>query len=122
DGADFILGGTGNDRINGGLGADRLQGGSGNNVFVFDTIDAGVTDQILDFQRGRDKIDLTGIDAISGTAANDSFAFIGSAAFSNVAGQLRYAGNVLMGDVDGDGTADFMIQVNGNLTVADVVL
>lgn len=121
-GDDFVLGGTGNDRINGGLGSDRLQGGSGNNVFVFDAIDPEAIDQILDYQRGRDRIDLSGIDANASTTANDAFVFIGSAAFGNVAGQLRFADNILSGDVNGDGVADFSIQINQPLFVADVVL
>ena len=57
-------------------------------------------------------------DAIVGTAANDSFTFIGTAAFSNVAGQLRYAVNganaEVSGDVNGDGAADFTFVVNAN--------
>ena len=122
-GDDTIFGGAGNDRITGGAGADRMEGGAGNDLFIFTATDTA-TDIITDFARGRDRIDLSGIDANAGTAANDAFAFIGSAAFSNVAGQLRFAGGFLYGDVDGDGVADFTLQLNGvsQLTTADVVL
>lgn len=130
-GADSLFGGTGNDTISGGLGddritggdgADRMDGGLGRDVFVFEDTD-GSTDRILDFNRGQDKIDLSAIDANGATAANDNFAFIGSAAFSNVAGQLRFAGGVLQGDVNGDGVADLIVQLNvNNLNTGDLVL
>lgn len=123
-GNDNIFGGQGNDRIIGGAGSDRLEGGANNDTFVFTAIDPTATDVITDFTRGRDKIDLSAIDAISGTTANDAFSFIGAAAFSNVAGQVRFAGGFVYGDVNGDGVADFTIQVLGTstLTAVDFVL
>ncbi len=122
-GDDRIDGGKGNDIINGGLGADRLSGGRGNDTFVFDQIDSA-RDIITDFQSRYDKIDLSGLDAIAGTYADDAFSFIGSTAFSNVAGQLRYANGIIEGDVNGDGIADFSIQLQGNvnLNLADFIL
>ena len=46
-------------------------------------------------------------------AQGESFAFIGTAAFSKVAGQLRYevkgADSYVMGDLNGDGVADFRL-------------
>jgi hypothetical protein len=59
---------------------------------------------------------------------NDAFSFIGGAAFSNTAGELRfgsYAGGVLVqGEVDGDGSADFSIALRGthSLIATDFVL
>lgn len=122
-GDDVIAGNSGDDRITGGAGADRMSGDQGNDVFIFTATDTAV-DVITDFTRGRDRIDLSGIDAIAGTAANDAFAFIGSAAFSNVAGQVRYAGGFVYADVNGDGLADLTIQLMGSpvLTTADFVL
>ena len=44
-----------------------------------------------DFVRGTDRIDLSAIDANPGDAGgNDAFTFIGTGAFTNVAGELRY--------------------------------
>jgi hypothetical protein len=68
----------------------------------------------LDFASG-DIINLGNIDAIAG-GGDDAFSFIGGAAFSNVAGQLRSTDNgngtyTVEGDVDGDGVADFAILV-----------
>ncbi|MEH2508901.1 hypothetical protein V1291_000255 [Nitrobacteraceae bacterium AZCC 1564] len=42
----------------------------------------------------------------------EAFTFIGSAAFSHSTGELRFSGNWLSGDLDGDGTEDFQIHVN----------
>lgn len=79
--------------------------------FLFDEADmAGLTsttcDRITDF--AADRIGLTDIDANTATVdIDDAFTFIGTGAFSNVAGQLRYeqvGGNTLItGDVNGDG-------------------
>jgi hypothetical protein len=122
-GNDTIFGGSGDDRITGGAGADRMDGGSGNDTFIFTAIDSAI-DVIVDFTRGRDRIDLSAIDAITGTTANDAFSFIGSSAFSNIAGQVRFAGDFVYGDVNGDGVADFTIQLTGVtvLGAADFVL
>ena len=71
-----------------------------------------------------DRIDLSAIDANSanGAGTNEAFTFIGSGAFSNVAGQLRsevIVGNTfLMADTTGDGVADLWLQLDGTVTVA----
>ncbi|HYI47922.1 MAG TPA: calcium-binding protein [Allosphingosinicella sp.] len=122
---DLLYGGDGNDVIAGGSGNDNLWGGTGADIFVFDrTGDSRVTalrsdgakflpDRIHDFVSGEDRIDLSAIDAKAATGANDAFTFIGAAAFTGQAGQLRYdlTGGFMqiMGDIDGDGRADFEI-------------
>ena len=87
-------------------------------------------DQILDFTLG-DLINLTSIDADTATGGNQAFAFIGTAAFSNVAGELRFenaggANWLVQGDVNGDGTSDFEILVTVSdadpITSADFML
>lgn len=161
-GDDLLQGGDGNDTLNGGAGADVLRGEAGNDVleggagsdvligstgadrYVFTAVYAtsGDTDTVRFSVEDGDRLDLRRIDAISG-GANDAFAFIGDAAFSGAAGELRYelaggwnvgggpdagSGNIYMvsGDVDGDGVADFAIQlqVNGGapLTAGDFLL
>jgi Ca2+-binding RTX toxin-like protein len=117
-GDDRLGGGAKNDVIMGGQGADTLRGGGGNDIFRYDSVTdstAARPDNIQDFLGG-DRIDLSRIDARSGTAANDAFTFIGTAAFHNVAGELRAVsafGNVwsVQGDIDGDGAADLEILV-----------
>ena len=136
DGADTILGKGGDDRINGwggadkivgGLGRDQLTGGDGADVFQYytaaDSTVAGTgRDLILDFTAGTDKIDLAVIDASKAAAGDQAFSYVGSAAFSGVAGELRSAlvngYTVVSGDLNGDKVADFAIQLKGALTLS----
>lgn len=133
-GNDTLLGGAGNDRLIGGPGADRLSGGLGADVFAFRfTTDsrplAAARDVIVDFNRTQgDRIDLSAIDANTIRPGNQAFSFIGSTDFSGRAGELRTIalnGNLFVnGDVDGDGLADFSLQVNiaGALFAGDFIL
>ncbi|HEV2817907.1 MAG TPA: calcium-binding protein [Allosphingosinicella sp.] len=138
-GDDRIDGGAGDDRLQGDGGTDRLTGGAGADIFAFQAIGDSVgyamrsdgrkvaPDSITDFASGLDRIDLSGIDAVAGTAANDAFTFIGTTAFSHHAGELRFEihdGNALISaDVDGDGLADLQIAaITPTLVVTDFVL
>ncbi|HEX8308115.1 MAG TPA: cadherin domain-containing protein [Allosphingosinicella sp.] len=131
-GADEIYGEGGNDVLVGGDGADKLSGGLGKDQFAYNNVSestAGSLDLITDFSRSQgDKISLSGIDANSLLSANQAFTFIGTSAFSNVAGQLRFetsAGiTTVFGDVNGDGVADLQIQLSGAvpLIASDFVL
>lgn len=138
-GLDKLFGGTGDDTLNGGLGRDTLSGGLGLDVFVFSRVtDSGKTaasrDMILDFKHGQDKIDLHVIDAVQGTLKNDAFKFIGASAFHSVKGELHafkvnapgtaHDMTIVEGDVNGDGKADFQIELSHlvNLAKADFVL
>ncbi|HYD71044.1 calcium-binding protein [Azospirillum sp.] len=116
-GEDTLDGGGEKDVLRGGGGKDQLTGGGDADRFDFDTIqEAGKGadgDTVTDFSHAQgDRIDLSGIDAKAG-AGNDSFSFIGTDAFGAAAGQLRWTGNAVEGDVNGDGTADFTIHVTG---------
>ena len=131
-GSDVLDGGKGNDTLTGGLGSDTLRGGDGQDVFAYGSINdslSGSTDIIGDFSRSdRDRISLSGIDANTNAAGDQAFAFIASGSFTGVAGQLRYqqtgANTFVMGDVNGDGIADFVIQVGGlvNFGSGDFIL
>jgi len=122
-GRDILYGDAGNDTIVGGSGADDLYGQAGADRFVFTATSDSLggpgagSDRILDFSRSEgDVIDLSIIDANSGTAANDAFAFVGTGAFSRTAGELRYevidGQTHLFADVDGDAVADMTFIVN----------
>ncbi|MDR5655122.1 calcium-binding protein [Ruixingdingia sedimenti] len=121
-GADMLYGGEGNDRLVGGTGKDVLYGGAGADQFVFRSAaeagGGGGRDVIADFEVGLDKINLR--------LMQDGLSFIGSAAFSGTAGQVRYhqGTSLVQGDLDGDGVADFAIEVTGSLalTAADFLL
>lgn len=120
-GNDRLSGGAGNDTLNGGIGKDTLTGGLGNDTFTFTSQNDSLTmtaDTIADFTVKLDKINLSAIDANALTVANEAFSFIGASAFTQTAGQIRYAAGVLTGDVNGDGFADFSINVTGVTTLA----
>ncbi|QWG14867.1 M10 family metallopeptidase C-terminal domain-containing protein [Bradyrhizobium sediminis] len=126
--ANTLNGGAGNDTLIGGLGVDMLTGGSGADTFVFVTGDSsavsGQHDRITDFVSGVDRIDLSGIDAISSTGGYDQFRFLGASAFDGAAGALNYSYDsslgvtVLRGDANGDRVADFAIDISGNITLS----
>ncbi|HEY0436227.1 MAG TPA: calcium-binding protein, partial [Phenylobacterium sp.] len=134
--ANLITGNSGNnllsglggaDTLDGGAGADSLAGGLGADRFVFG--DVAAPDTITDFSHAQgDLIDLSAIDANSGLVGDQGFVFIGTAAFHGVAGELRYAqagsGVVVTGDLNGDGFADFTLNLSGvsSLVNSDFVL
>lgn len=120
-GDDLLRGGQGRDVLAGGDGADLLSGGAGQDQFDFNSVNDSRTgaanrDQITDFGRGDDRIDVTDIDADTTRSGNQAFDFIGSDAFSD-AGQLRAVqrGNnqLVQADRNGDGAADFEILLRG---------
>ena len=141
EGADLLFGDFGKDRITGGIGKDILSGGYGNDVFAFLSMNdfghnALSRDVIADFEKGSDKIDMSSIDAQTAFGGDQAFAFLSTkgTAFTGVAGQLRWfyennSGNsndntIVAGDVNGDGVADFQIELDGfvSLTANDFLL
>jgi Ca2+-binding RTX toxin-like protein len=119
-GNDAIATGSASDRITGGGGADSINAAGGADVFVYNAVSdstTGAVDTLVTFQSGTDKIDLSAIDANANTPNNDAFTYVGSNAFTNTAGQLRMqdlGGGTwqVQGDVNGDGIADLLIDVN----------
>ncbi|WP_371998865.1 hypothetical protein P7L68_02585 (plasmid) [Tistrella mobilis] len=134
DGNDILDGRNGKDVIVGGHGADLLLGGAGADRFVYSSITESTKtlsgrDTILDFSHTQgDRIDLSPVDANVTLSGNQTFTFIGTAAYSGTAGQVRYAitaeGTIVYADTDGDRISDMTILLNGNhaLTAADFVL
>jgi hypothetical protein len=140
-GNDTLKGEAGHDRITGGLGRDKLWGGSGKDVFDFNSAKESKVgsqrDIIYDFKSGQDRIDLRDIDANTLLKGNQKFAWTGSeapflspkdgsaflkAGFTGKAGELRYENGLLIGDVNGDGRADFQIKIVGKFAYSDVIL
>jgi serralysin len=116
-GADLLQGGTGDDTLDGGAGLDTLIGGSGKDVmtggadadvFVFlavtdSTRDPAGRDQVMDFVRKSDKIDLSAIDAITSVVGGDD-AFIRDA--KGTATTAVAEGHIGWYSIDKKGTAN----------------
>jgi VCBS repeat-containing protein len=125
-GVDNLLAGGGNDIVDGGADADTLSGGSGYDVFIFLNKEhvgtqGGAHDVIGDFQVNVDKIDLSAIygsfGSVTLTNGMNPGAF-GLATFKD--GGKTW----VVGDVDGNGTADFGLELTGShtLKLSDFIL
>lgn len=119
--ANRLDGGAGNDTLAAGAGADTLTGKAGADRFDFNRITdsgpgAATRDTVGDFQQGRDLLDLSTIDANTMIGGNQTFNFIGAAAF-NAPGQVRavQAGSNTIVQVsnDGDINPDMAIILTG---------
>jgi serralysin len=119
-GIDVLVGGRGRDILSGGDEADRFDYNS-----KLDSRKGAKHDIIDDFSHDDlDRIDLKTIDANTHLAGNQKFHFIGSKAFHHREGELRFNNGLVQGDVNGDGRADFEIQVESltDLVRADFIL
>lgn len=129
NGRDVLIGGVGSDQLIGEAGKDRLTGGLGADHFIFTArTDSGAAsvgrDVIIDFRRAQgDIIDLSAIDANPRAGDDQAFRFLGTNQFVGAAGELRYQhsnGNTLVfADTDGDGRADFSVELIGQLTLLE---
>ncbi len=124
NGRDQLVGGTGHDTLAGGAGADTLHGGTGNDRFVFnrvsDSYGTTLRDQIIDFRDG-DTINLRNIDALAGTAVNNSFKIDTNGVVT--AGEIKFGyanGNTyVVANIDTDGTLEFSLLVRSIRVTAD---
>lgn len=132
-GMNELFGNAGDDVLVGGAGEDLTVGNAGADRFVFAAGDVaatrGAADLIGDFSRAEgDRIDVSGLDANTKVAGDQAFTFVGTAAFSGAAGELRVETSggelVLAGDIDGDRIADGFIRVDTHqpLVAGDFVL
>lgn len=133
-GNDTINGGDGNDTITGGAGVDTLTGGAGADIFVFstanlDTTAGAVTDIIVDFVSGTDKISNTVVGAagsatnyVEASAAVADLATLLAAADTALNGTVKfYVGQVgsdsyLVSDTEGTGYTDVIKLTGVSLT------
>ena len=106
-----------------------LIGGAGADTFTFVRVGDEVGCQILDFQAGLDKVDVSVIDANTTVAGNQAFTVV--SAFTGHAGELMihlpgfdedYA--VIWTDVNGDGHVDMAILLKWeyDITASDIIL
>jgi Ca2+-binding RTX toxin-like protein len=132
DGNDVLRGDLDNDLLEGGAGVDLLFGGAGSDIFVFRTVaeiglNSGARDRIFDFVSGEDTLNFSPIDADDLVGGNQVFSFIGAADFTvGTQAQLRYSASdgLVQGEVDGDGVADFSLQLTTrpDLFLNDLIL
>ncbi len=120
DGDDRLVGSAGNDILGGGDGTDKLTGASGRDIFIFTDSELGTTrvgehDTITDFQQGTDKIDISALyDGITYGGLKNG-ALSGGAGNAYKVGYYSSNGKTwLEGDVNGDGTADWVIEMSGS--------
>lgn len=115
--ADTFIGGSGNDTLIGSWTAtgkgDLLTGGAGADNFVFATFAAF---------GGATITDLSEQDVISLSSTPGAVRFIGTAAFSGTAGEVRYVRGatqtLLIGDADGDGVGESTLALSGSFQIA----
>jgi hypothetical protein len=111
---DLLLGLKGNDILTGNAGADLLIGGVGGDTYRYLSVNdslptANSRDTIFGFAKS-DRIDLSALDG--------NRLFIGTAAFGQVAGQVRFNQGLLQLDANGDGQSDFEILLQGTKTLS----
>ncbi|WP_374213766.1 serralysin family metalloprotease [Serratia sp. MF1(2023)] len=123
----LIKGGGGNDIIYGSGGQDILWGGSGNDTFVFSELnDSPISspDKVMDFESGKDKIDLSFFNQIE--EGHDFIHFVEH--FSGHAGEalLSYDSqnnlSELALNLNGNANPDFLVQLVGKVEVTTDVI
>ena len=116
NGNDTIYGSAAADLIVGGAGADILYGNSGADKFDYNAASESRgtgRDRLMDFQPGSDRIDLSTLDAATGTSGNQAFNFVTAQSTLVVANSITWyqdaAQNktVVQCDLNGDRVADF---------------
>jgi Ca2+-binding RTX toxin-like protein len=121
-GIENIVTGSGNDVITASSAVNVIDGGAGNDTFRFLSATDANGDTILGFQPG-DRIDLSGIDADSGSA-NHQFTLVTGTGF-NAAGALRVTHQtvegqdytLVEGNTNGGSDAEFTLKIKGNHTL-----
>lgn len=129
-GNDVLYGGDGKDTLQGGADADILEAEGGADEFRYTLASEStlaLMDTVYGYELGLDVIDLSRVDAVSGTTGNQTFTFIGSDAFT-AAGQVRIyedAGSTFVEanttGTDGAEMAIYLAGVTG-LTAGDFIL
>lgn len=119
---DVITGGDDNDKIYGYEGSDILIGGKGNDLFIYQSINDSLyysLDTIMDFETGRDKIDISALSKINGNTIEIKQVHFFSQQKNelivkcNYDKSLNFTSSYLILDHDGDGKADFLINAFG---------
>jgi Ca2+-binding RTX toxin-like protein len=126
DDIDQLFGDDGGDILTGAGGNDTLTGGAGGDTFKYTNVSSG-NDTITDFIHASDVIDVNAIDADTGKANDQDFAFVSAQNSGTVANSITWFQDtpnnqtVIQADNTGDTTADLTIVLQGkvDLTAAD---
>ena len=124
-GNDILKGSRGKDGLYGGEGADLITGGKDRDRIYYTDASESTIDQRDTVKFGKvDRIVFSSFDGDSTTEGQQMLSFIGKQAFSGTAGELRATRSVLEADTNGDGLADFAVNLNGNalITASNLVL
>lgn len=104
-------------------GSDRLYGGIGADRFIFaqsSDLTFAAYDRAIRFAKGTDRIDLSGIDANATLSGSQSFSFTADRPFFTSVGDVWTTsgqfGDMIEGDLNGDGVADLRILVTSTGT------
>ncbi|MBK1696170.1 calcium-binding protein [Rhodovibrio salinarum] len=112
---DMILGNSGDNTLIGLGGGDLLTGGGGSDRFVLTASSDSTADNpdtITDFNLYEDLLVLD-LDADATEDGGQGFTWIAGNGFSGAAGELRFEDDRLSGDLDGNGTEDLAIVLDG---------
>ncbi|WP_119711255.1 M10 family metallopeptidase C-terminal domain-containing protein [Arsenophonus endosymbiont of Aleurodicus floccissimus] len=123
-----IYGGKGNDNISGDEEDDRIYGSDGNDVFHYYQIDDSMfdsPDKIIDFETGSsDTIDISALSQIKGNTIEIKQVNHFSNHKNEMIVHYNQSENLtsLMLDYDGNGKADFLIEIIGEVNpIEDIV-
>jgi hypothetical protein len=115
DGVDFLTGLGGKNVIAGGLSGDILIATKGADIFKYNSVSDSLSGKgNRDLTGGFNKNDRIDISALS---QDQAFSYVGKDRFSGVAGEVRYADDVLSLDLNGDRRADFEIGFAQNTKI-----
>jgi len=96
-------------------GTDIITGHKGHDLFIYQSISESQADlsDTVKFGR-RDRFVLSSIDGNGLQEGMQSLSFVDEQAFSNHPGELRASASILEADTDGDGLADFKINLRSD--------
>lgn len=128
--ADILVGNKAANTLTGGLGADTLYGGSDNvrDVFDFNAVEESnstARDTIYNFKSKIDDLDVRTIDANTTADGDQQFVFSGTTSAANSIWYAKSGNSVIVyADNNGDGVADFEVQLAGvsKVVAADFLL
>lgn len=126
---DSIAGSGVANRLTGAEGLDALTGRGGADVFIYNRfadapVVSGVAEEITDFSRAQgDRVNLHAIDANLNVAGNQDFVFV-TGGFTGRAGEVRFDGDLILADGNGDRVADMRILMTGvdSMQASDFIL